>query len=354
MDTSFFQGKKVFVTGHTGFKGTWLCQILQMWGAEVTGYSLAPKQKGSFFEQSGLEQRMCSVIGDVRDFHHLWETFEAAKPEIVFHLAAQPLVIDSYENPVYTYETNVMGTVHILECIRKSDSVKSFINVTTDKVYKNKEWEWGYRENEELNGFDPYSNSKSCSELVTSSYLNSFLLKQGVAVSTMRAGNVIGGGDDAANRIIPDCIRAARKGETIPVRNPFSIRPYQHVLEALKAYLLVAEKQYLNTEVAGSYNVGPAEEDCLKTGDIVTLFCREWNQCFQGNLSWNTNQKKSVHEATFLKLDCSKMKRVFSWKPVWPIEKAIQKIVEWENAVSSGEETAQIMKKQIGDFFECE
>ena len=242
-DINFYRGKKVFVTGHTGFKGSWLCKILSNAGAQVTGYSLEPPTNPSLFEIAGIENDVVSVIGDIRDLKSLKAAFDEAQPEIVLHLAAQPIVLDSYKDPAYTYETNVMGTVNILECVRNSDCVKSFLNVTTDKVYLNKEWPWGYRENEELDGFDPYSNSKSCSELVTHSYKNSFFENRKTAISTARAGNVIGGGDFANNRIIPDCVRAAQKGENIIVRNASSTRPYQHVLEPLFAYLLIAMRQ---------------------------------------------------------------------------------------------------------------
>lgn len=249
---SFYKGKKVFVTGHTGFKGSWLCKMLANVGAEVTGYSLNSPTNPSLFEIAGIEQDIHSVIGDIRDLKALKVAFDEAQPEIVLHLAAQPIVRDSYKDPVYTYETNVIGTVNILECVRNSSCVKSFLNVTTDKVYLNKEWAWGYRENEELDGYDPYSNSKSCSELVTHSYKNSFFSDGTIAISTARAGNVIGGGDFANDRIIPDCIRAAIKKEDIIVRNPFSTRPYQHVLEPLYAYLMIAAMQYENEKYAST------------------------------------------------------------------------------------------------------
>ena len=242
-DLSFYRGKRVFVTGHTGFKGAWLCRMLALAGAEVTGFSLNPPTEPSLFEIAGIARDVHSVIGDIRDYAALKAAFDEAQPELVLHLAAQPIVRDSYRDPVYTYETNVMGTVHILECIRTSDCVKSFLNVTTDKVYRNREWVWGYRENEELDGYDPYSNSKSCSELVTHSYKNSFFPEGTVAISTARAGNVIGGGDFANDRIVPDCVRAALRHEDIVVRNPYSTRPYQHVLEPLYAYLMIAAGQ---------------------------------------------------------------------------------------------------------------
>ena len=254
-DINFYKGKKVFITGHTGFKGSWLCKILTNVGAEVTGYSLNPPTSPSLFEIAKIEDDIHSVIGDIRYLDSLKSVFDEAQPEIVLHLAAQPIVRDSYNDPRYTYETNVMGTVNICECVRKSKTVKSFLNVTTDKVYLNKEWNWGYRENEELDGYDPYSNSKSCSELVTHSYINSFFNEMGIAVSTARAGNVIGGGDFANDRIIPDCVRAAIKNDDIVVRNPFSTRPYQHVLEPLYAYLMIAAMQYEDNKYAGYYNV---------------------------------------------------------------------------------------------------
>ncbi len=278
----FYNGKRVFITGHTGFKGSWLCKILVNSGAVVTGYSLEPPTTPSLFEIANIGESITSIIGDIRDYNSLKKAFDEARPEIVLHLAAQPIVRESYKNPAYTYETNVMGTVNILECVRNSDCVKSFLNVTTDKVYFNKEWAWGYRENEELDGFDPYSNSKSCSELVTHSYKNSFFADGKIAISTARAGNVIGGGDFASDRIIPDCVRAASENRAIIVRNPYSTRPYQHVLEPLFAYLTIAEKQYNNAKFSGWYNVGPEECDCVTTGELVDLFCDLWEKYCRG------------------------------------------------------------------------
>ena len=275
---AFYKGKKVLITGHTGFKGSWLCQILVGAGAIVTGYSLIPPTTPSLFKEARLEQKINHIIGDVRNSELLMKTFAEVQPEIVFHLAAQPLVRKSYNDPVGTYETNVMGTVNICEAIRQNTCVKSFLNITTDKVYKNNEWSWGYRENEPLDGYDPYSNSKSFSELVTHSYINSFYKDMDVAVSTARSGNVIGGGDYAKDRIIPDCVRAAEKSEVISVRNPNSIRPYQHVLEPLNVYLTIAKEQFEDKSKAGFYNVGPDESDCITTGEIVEKFCDKWNQ----------------------------------------------------------------------------
>lgn len=343
----FYKGKKVLVTGHTGFKGAWLCKILAEAGAEVTGYSLNPPTKPSLFDLSGIGKRLNSIIGDIRDLKRLMEVFGKYKPEIVFHLAAQPIVRDSYKDPFLTYETNVIGTVNILECIRKNECVKSFLNVTTDKVYKNNEWEWGYRENEQLDGFDPYSNSKSCSELVTHSYKNSFFAEGKTAVSTARAGNVIGGGDFASDRIIPDCIRAAERKQPISIRNPYSIRPYQHVLEAIGAYILIAQKQYEDMKYSGYYNVGPNEDDCIKTIDLVRLFCKKWGE----GMSWQDKFIEGPHEASFLKLDCSKIKTVFGWKPTWNVETAIEKTVEWAKCYLKKDDINECMNRQIVEFF---
>lgn len=351
MDLSFYKGKKVLITGHTGFKGTWMCKVLVGLGADVTGYSLVPPTNPSLYELSGVDSDITSVIGDIRDLAKLKEVFDRVKPEIVIHMAAQPIVRDSYKDPVYTYETNVMGTVNILEAIRGCDSVKSFVNVTTDKVYLNKEWEWGYRENEELNGYDPYSNSKSCSELVTSSYKNSFFNDKDIAVSTCRAGNVIGGGDFANDRIIPDCIRAVKDGRRIIVRNPYSTRPYQHVLEPVAAYLMVAMKQYQDKSFAGSYNVGPDDADCWTTGELVTLFCDKWNQANGTDITWENVYDGGPHEASFLKLDCSKIKRTFNWKPRWNVETSMEKIVEWSVCYFDNNDISACMTKQIDDFF---
>ena len=347
MDLSFYKGKKVLVTGHTGFKGTWLCRILINAGAQVTGYSLNPPTEPNLFSMADVESRMNSVIGDIRDLDHLKKVFEQTQPEIVLHLAAQPIVRDSYKDPVYTYETNVMGTVNICECVRLNPCVKSFLNVTTDKVYKNNEWEWGYRENEPLDGFDPYSNSKSCSELVTHSYINSFFNNMDLAVSTARAGNVIGGGDFANDRIVPHCVRAAIEGKNIIVRNPHSTRPYQHVLEPLAAYLIIAQKQFEDKKYAGFYNVGPDETDCVTTGNLVDTFCAKWGE----GIKWIDRYDGGPHEANFLKLDCSKLKTTFGWKPRWNFDTAIEKSVEWSKVYAAGGDVVACMDKEIEEFF---
>lgn len=346
----FYRNKNVLITGHTGFKGTWMCNVLIMAGARVTGYALKPESSENLFDISKVQKNMNSIIGDIRDLDHLKRVFEEVQPEIVIHMAAQPIVRESYKNPVYTYETNVMGTVNVLECIRLNDCVKSFVNVTTDKVYKNREWAWGYRENEELNGYDPYSNSKSCSELVTSSYKNSFFEDRDIAVTTCRAGNVIGGGDFAIDRIIPDCVRAARANKDIIVRNPYSVRPYQHVLEPVIAYLMIAQEQYDNYGLEGSYNIGPNDRDCITTGDLVDIFCAKWNEVAGANVRRINMMENGPHEASYLKLDCSKIKQTFGWKSRWNIDIAIDKIVEWTFCYTNQGDIDYCMEKQIVEY----
>ncbi|WP_294854990.1 CDP-glucose 4,6-dehydratase [uncultured Oscillibacter sp.] len=349
LDLKFYKGKRVFITGHTGFKGAWLCRMLADAGAVVTGYALEPPTQPNLFSLARLAGKMTSVIGDVRDFAALKAAFDAAKPEIVLHLAAQPIVRTSYEQPAYTYETNVMGTVNILECVRQSTCVKSFLNVTTDKVYENKEWAWGYRENEPLDGYDPYSNSKSCSELVTHSYASSFFADGHTAISTARAGNVIGGGDFARDRIIPDCVRAAQVAKPIIVRNRRSTRPYQHVLEPLAAYLMIAQRQYEDGSYAGWYNVGPDECDCITTGALVALFCEKWGS----GASWeDCSEKNAPHEANFLKLDCSKLKSAFGWQPRWHIGEAVAMTCDWTKVYLSGGDIPAVMRRQILEYVE--
>ena len=326
LDLAFYRNKTVLITGHTGFKGTWLCKMLINAGAKVIGYALEAPTKPNLFELSKVEDQMVSIIGDVRDLKHLKDVFDKYQPEIVLHLAAQPIVRDSYKMPVYTYETNVMGTVNAIECVRLTPSVKSFLNVTTDKVYLNDDIpDHPFKEDEPLDGYDPYSNSKSCSELVTHSYKKSFFGDRDCSVSTARAGNVIGGGDFANDRIIPDCIRAIEKGEDIIVRNPHSTRPYQHVLEPLYIYLEIAQKQYGDKSFEGYYNVGPDDCDCVNTGDLATMLCDKWGN----GVKWINKYDGGPHEAAFLKLDNSKIKKVFGWKPRWHINECMDKIVEW-------------------------
>jgi CDP-glucose 4,6-dehydratase len=343
----FYKNKKVFLTGHTGFKGTWFCRVLLQSGAKITGYALQPPTTPSLFIQTGTEKDIHSITGDVRDRDTLVKAVTNAKPDIVFHLAAQPIVRLSYREPATTYETNVMGTVNILEAIRLTSSVKSFVNITTDKVYENKEWHWGYRENENLCGYDPYSNSKSCSELVTYSYRNSFFTDEKTsAISTARSGNVIGGGDYAEDRIIPDCIRAVNDKKEIIVRNHNSTRPYQHVLECLSGYLVLAEKQYNDKTFQGAYNFGPDDENCVTTGKLVDLFCVTWGS----GTAWQIQGDGGPHEANYLKLDCSKSKAVLGWKPYWNIQTAVEKIVEFAKANGDSEKLICI-EKQIKEYF---
>lgn len=345
-DLSFYSGKKVLVTGHTGFKGTWISVVLVNAGAKVIGYSTCREKEERLFDLCGIKDQITHIKGDVRDLDNLKLIFSEYQPEIVIHMAAQPIVRASYADPVETYSTNVMGTVNVLECVRLTSCVKSFLNVTTDKVYENKEWEWGYRENEPLDGFDPYSNSKSCSELVTHSYKNSFFADGHIAISTARAGNVIGGGDFAKDRIIPDCIRAALRNENIIVRNPYSTRPYQHVLEPIIAYLLIAAKQYEDVRYAGYYNVGPDDKDCFQTGALVDTFVNYWGE----NLRWIDKSDRGPHEASFLKLDCSKLKKTFGWQPKWNLDTAVEKTVEWTKCWRAGDDVRACMDKQLFEF----
>lgn len=351
VDLHFFQGKRVFITGHTGFKGSWLCRILIEAGAQVTGYSLPPPTQPNLFSLAGIESQITSVIGDIRDFEKLQRSFNAVRPEIVLHLAAQPIVREGYRDPRATYETNVMGTVNLLECVRQAanegHAPRSVVNITTDKVYQNKEWCWGYREDEPLDGFDPYSNSKSCSELVTHSYINSFFQNGEVAVSTARAGNVIGGGDFAEDRIIPDCIRAVQAGQTIRVRNPHSTRPYQHVLEPLAAYLMIAQKQVEDPAYAGFYNVGPDDCDCVTTGELVDLFCKHWGP----EARWESHAEANApHEANFLKLDTSKLKQTFGWQPRWHIGECMEMTCRFTKTWLTYGDLAGEMKKEMRMF----
>ncbi|MCM1386138.1 MAG: CDP-glucose 4,6-dehydratase [Bacillus sp. (in: Bacteria)] len=346
----FYKGKRVLVTGHTGFKGAWMCRALTLAGAEVTGYALNPPTAPNLFDMLSLQEHMDAVSGDIRDLDKLRQVFTEAEPEIVIHMAAQPIVRESYKNPVYTYDVNVMGTVNVLECVRLTKSVKSFVNVTTDKVYKNREWEWGYRENEELNGYDPYSNSKSCSELVTDSYKNSFFQDRNIAISTMRAGNVIGGGDFAADRIIPDCVRAAVSEKDIIIRNPYSIRPFQHVLEPVMAYLILAKAQYGKRELAGCYNIGPDEADCVTTGELAEMFCDIWQRRTGTSIRWISMYDGGPHEANYLKLDCSKFKNCLGWRPLWSIDTALDKTIELYRAYYSDGDVRACIDEQIKEY----
>ena len=342
----FYKGKKVLLTGHTGFKGSWMSTALVNAGADLIGYSSCSRTETRLFDLCWVKDQITHIKGDVRDLDHLLRVFTEYQPEIVIHMAAQPIVRESYRDPVTTYQTNVMGTVNVLEAIRQTPSVRSFLNVTTDKVYENKEWAWGYRENDPLDGFDPYSNSKSCSELVTHSYKSSYFADGRTAISTARAGNVIGGGDFAKDRIIPDCIRAAVKGENIIVRNPFSTRPFQHVLEPVFAYLMIAAAQYEDGSYASWYNVGPDDRDCFQTGALVDLFVKHWGDGIQ----WISRYDGGPHEASFLKLDCSKLKAVFGWQPRWNLDTAVEKTVEWTKVWLSGGNVREVMDRQIQEY----
>ena len=341
----FYNGKRVLITGDTGFKGSWLSKIMVMSGAKVYGFSNGYTEDPSLYKLIQLENKMTHIEGDVRNLDEVKKAFDVAKPEIVFHLAAQAIVRKSYVDPVYTYETNVIGTVNVLECIRLTDTVKSFVNVTSDKVYLNDERKEGFKEDDMLNGIDPYSNSKSCSELVTSSYKKSFFNDKKIGISTVRAGNVLGGGDYAKDRIIPDCVRAAKSGKSILVRNPNSVRPYQHVLDALGAYMLVAKMQYEDVNFSGEYNVGPNENNIVMTNKVVEMFCSKWGE----NASWESAENSGPYESSFLSLNCEKFKKTFNWSPKWDIDKTIEKVVEFEKCEK--EDYEKCIENQITEFF---
>lgn len=351
-DMDFWRGKKVFLTGHTGFKGSWLCLWLTSLGAEVTGYALEPPTDPSLFELARVGELVESRIADVRDLERLKAEMLNASPDVVIHMAAQPLVRDSYKIPVETYAINVMGTVHLLEAVRCCPSVRAVVNVTTDKCYENREWVWGYRENEPMGGFDPYSNSKGCSELVTASYRSSFFNPQniaghGVGLASARAGNVIGGGDWAADRLIPDIMRAILAGEAVRIRNPHAIRPWQHVLEPLSGYLALARKLYEGgADFAEGWNFGPAEADARPVEWIVQRICRQWG----GGARYDIDHGEHPHEAHYLKLDCSKARSGLDWHPRWNLEKALDSIIVWTQCYRSGEDLQKICLGQIADY----
>lgn len=345
-DLSFYKDKKVLITGHTGFKGCWMCKMLKILAAKVYGYSLNPPTSPSLFDIAKVNKDVVSYIGDIRDLASLKKFFIETKPDIVIHMAAQPIVKDSYADPVYTYQTNVMGTVNVLEATRACGSVRSFLNVTTDKVYLNNEWCWPYREDDKLDGYDPYSNSKSCSEIVTHSYEKCFMLEAGIATSTARAGNVIGGGDFANFRIVPDCVRAIQNNTEMVIRNPKSVRPYQHVLEPVYAYLMICAKQYEDVSFSGAYNIGPNETDCITTENLVKTF----NRYYDNKLMVAIHHDNGPHEANLLKLDCSKLKSVFGWQPRWTVEQAVEKVTEWAKAWLREEDISSFTESQIREF----
>lgn len=342
----FYEGKKVLVTGHTGFKGSWMTMLLRLLGAEVTGVALKPKTEPSIYEILKMEDQIHAYLADVRDYDALIKIFDKEKPEIVFHLAAQPIVIDSYQDPRYTYEVNVMGTVNVCECVRRCGSVKSFVNITTDKVYRNNEWAYPYREEDVLDGYDPYSNSKSCSELVTAAYIRGFFKDANIAVSTCRAGNVIGGGDFSRYRIVPDCYRALAANHTIAVRNLHSIRPYQHVLEAVLFYLFVAKRQSEDSSLQGSYNVGPEFADCITTARLCELFCANWG----GSARWEQTGHEGPHEANVLRLDTSRAKTILSWSPVWDVKRTVEETVRWYQEFCNQEDMRELTEEQISSY----
>ena len=346
----YYKDKVVLVTGHTGFKGAWLVRILHNLGAKVVGYSLGYPTNPCLFDLAHLDSDTKSIFGDIANYEMLEQVFKDFHPEVVFHLAAQPLVREGYLYPLETYKTNVMGTVNLLECVRRVNCVESLLNITTDKVYKNNEWCWGYREFDALDGFDPYSNSKSCSELVTHSYKQSFFDKTGVKVSTARAGNVIGGGDFAKDRIIPDCVRSIATNSSVIIRNPDSIRPYQHVLEPLFAYLGIVALQANDAYFSDYYNVGPSEDDCVSTAMLVNLFEKFW-QADSNKFKWKIQRDPlAVHEANFLKLDCSLIRNKLGWRPTWNIEKAVEKTCDFTSCYYKGSDLKAVMDTQIDEF----
>ncbi|MDD3744440.1 MAG: CDP-glucose 4,6-dehydratase [Lentimicrobiaceae bacterium] len=348
-----FKNKKVLITGHTGFKGTWLSLLLHQLGADIYGYALDPPTNPSLYKEAHLDEIVKSTIGDMRDFQKLKATINQINPEIIIHMAAQPLVRASYKDPIETYSTNVMGTVNLFEAIRQTKGVKVVINVTTDKCYENREWHWGYRENEPMGGYDPYSNSKGCSELVTSSFRNSFFNPKeydthGVAMASARAGNVIGGGDWAEDRLIPDFIRAITNGRQLLIRSPYAIRPWQHVLEPLNGYLTLAAKLYEEGHrYAEAWNFGPDDSDAQNVEWITKKICEYWGE----NAAYKIDTNPQPHEANYLKLDCSKVKAELDWQPKWNIDKALRSIVEWNKSWLSGDNAKQICFNQINDYF---
>jgi CDP-glucose 4,6-dehydratase len=352
MEYDFWRGRRVFLSGHTGFKGGWLSLWLQSLGADLTGYSLRAPTLPNLFEEARVAEGMTSVMGDIRDLESLVESMRAARPEIVIHMAAQPLVRYSYQNPVETYATNVMGTVHMLEAVRATPTVRAVVNITTDKCYENKEWVWGYRENDPMGGYDPYSSSKGCAELVSAAYRTSFFNpesygKHGVALATVRAGNVIGGGDWAQDRLIPDTLAAFEHDKSVRIRNPNAIRPWQHVLEPLQGYLLLAERLFQEGPAyAEGWNFGPADHDCRPVGWIVELLAKEWGE----GARWDIDVLTQPHEANFLKLDSSKAMTRLGWAPRWDLQRALQSIVTWHQARLAGADLQALSLGQIREY----
>lgn len=347
MNPAFWHGKRVLLTGHTGFKGSWLSLWLQSMGAQVVGYALAPPTTPSLFDVAEVGKGMTSILGDIRDLAKLQAVFAEHRPEIVIHMAAQPLVRYSYQNPVETYSTNVMGTVHLLEAVRNTPGVKAVVNVTTDKCYENKEWAWGYRENERMGGHDPYSNSKGCSELVTSAYRSSFFQEKGIALASARAGNVIGGGDWAADRLIPDILRAFEQNQPVIIRNPYATRPWQHVLEPLSGYLTLSESLYTDGQTcAEGWNFGPHDDDARPVQWIVEHLVSHWGR----GASWQLDGGEHPHEANYLKLDISKAKARLGWQPRWALQVALQASVDWHQQWLAGANMHAVTLGQINQY----
>lgn len=352
MNSEFWQGKRVFITGHTGFKGGWLSLWLQEMGALVKGYSLPAPTEPSIFEEAQVWAEMSSEEGDVRDFTHLRQIIAEFKPEIVFHMAAQPLVRLSYDDPIETYSTNVMGTVYLLEAVKQVGGVKAVVNITSDKCYENREWVWGYREDEAMGGYDPYSNSKGCAELVASCYRQSFFNKDnyyehGCALASVRAGNVIGGGDWADDRLIPDMLKAFSDRRSVEIRSPHAIRPWQHVLEPLSGYITIAELLYEHgPEFSEGWNFGPKEEDAKPVEWIVDRLSNLWGE----GASWYLSEGEHPHEAHYLKLDCSKAKMRLNWQPVWSLEQTLIRIVKWQKAWLAKQDMKQYTLQEIKDY----
>jgi CDP-glucose 4,6-dehydratase len=348
VDIDFWKGKRVFITGHTGFKGSWLSLWLQMMGAHVKGFSLIPNTTPNLFTVAKVEENMESEIGDIRDLNKISESMLNFNPEILIHMAAQPLVRLSYLQPVETYSTNVMGTVNVLEAARKCPNLKSIISVTTDKCYENKEWDWGYRESEPMGGHDPYSSSKGCAELVTSAYKRSYFNSIATAsIASARAGNVIGGGDWSEDRLIPDILKAFEKKESVLIRNPYSTRPWQHVLEPLSGYLILAQHLFLyGDEFAEGWNFGPKDEDCKSVNWILDKLVTSWGH----GVSWHLDENVNPHEAKFLKLDCSKALNRLKWKPKWNLEYSLSLIVDWHKSYLANKDMRQECIKEINNY----
>ena len=349
----FYRGRKVLITGHTGFKGSWLSILLTWLGAEVYGYALDPPTEPSLYELASVDDLLSSTIGDIRNYDLLLNTLKEVKPEVIIHMAAQPLVKESYRNPRETFEINVMGTVNLLDAVRQIPGVRAILNVTSDKCYENKEWHWGYRENEPMGGYDPYSNSKGCSELVTSSFRNSFYnpktySNHGLALATGRAGNVLGGGDWAEDRLVPDFIRAIMRGEELKIRSPYAIRPWQHVLEPLSGYLLLCEKLYSwGPDFAEAWNFGADDDDSKNVEWITQRICELWGK----NAAYKIDKEPQPHEASYLKLDCTKAKTLLGWHPQWDIETTLKMLVDWYKAYQSKSDLRQISINQIEQYF---